>query len=99
MQAYGKATLVHIDERSGASLRFRADRSGIDHFNPGGERTRSIVFARNAAGRIVAVHDPAGLDAAGQAEAIGRPLGSNLLFQAHSPGIHEWRGTAQAVRE
>ncbi len=60
---YGKGSLKRITQRSGDTIDFSDDK--IEHFNPQGVKTRSIVFTRNAEGLINAIHDPENLDANG----------------------------------
>ena len=64
VETYGEAELRQITQRSGDRIEFNTDR--IDHFDATGANTKSIVFQRNAQGRISAIHDPIGLDANGQ---------------------------------
>ncbi len=63
VNVYGKGSLKRITQRSGDTIDFSDDK--IEHFNPQGVKTRSIVFTRNAEGLINAIHDPENLDANG----------------------------------
>jgi len=65
IQTWGKARLRRIQARNGVRLEVRADGSGIDRYNAAGEKTASVVFQRDAAGRISAVYARSALDANG----------------------------------
>ena len=65
VQAYGKASLRQITDGSGNRIVF--DHSGIQSYNAGGEKTKSIVFDRDSAhgNRIIAIYAPSSLNADG----------------------------------
>jgi YD repeat-containing protein len=62
IQTYGKATLTKVEDCAGNTTVFRENRTGIDSYNASGQKTKSVVFDRDTAGRIIAVYDPQGLD-------------------------------------
>ncbi|MBT4821692.1 MAG: hypothetical protein HON70_38650, partial [Lentisphaerae bacterium] len=67
VHAYGEGTLRRVEQRTGDVLLFKADGSGIDHLDPSGTRTRSVVFQRDDRERITAVFGPASQDGVGAA--------------------------------
>ncbi len=56
VHAYGQAKLKRITDRAGNRIEFSQDR--IDHFNPSNVLTKSVLFQRDAQGRITAIYDP-----------------------------------------
>lgn len=60
VQAYGKASLRQITDNNGNRIVF--DNSGIQSYNASNEKTKSIVFDRNAEGLISAIYAPSSLN-------------------------------------
>ena len=62
IQSYGKASLKQITDKNGNRLEFNDN--GIQSYNADGEKTKSIVFDRDAANgnRITAIYAPSSLN-------------------------------------
>ena len=62
IQSYGKASLKQITDNNGNRLEFNDN--GIQSYNADGEKTKSIVFDRDAANgnRIIAIYAPSSLN-------------------------------------
>ncbi|OGV70697.1 MAG: hypothetical protein A3K18_24040 [Lentisphaerae bacterium RIFOXYA12_64_32] len=101
VQAWGRPVLKSITDRAGNTVRLSRDAQGtlaaVEHYNATGVKTKSIVFQRNAQGRVIALHDPAGLDANGQPtgpaaytydyDAQGRLIKASKLTEKGGAGV------------
>jgi hypothetical protein len=85
IQTWGTPRLRRIELRNGSRLEFRADGSGIDHYTAQGVKDRSVVFERDARGRITGIYSGAALDA------DGNPAGPAVVTYEYDAQGNLWK--------
>ncbi|MEK6778318.1 MAG: hypothetical protein AABY80_01500, partial [Candidatus Deferrimicrobiota bacterium] len=101
---YTGGKLKRIEVPSGDRLEFEREADGllrIDHFNPAGDKTKSLFFTRDAQNRIVGVYEAANVDANGQPtgpasvsyeyDAAGNLVSVSQLTDASNPSDPSYR--------
>ena len=88
VHSYGEAMLTQISNLNSDRVEFV--RSGeeldrVDHYNAVGEKTKSLVFNRDAQGRIDAIYDPACLDT------NGNPVGPASMTYEYDAVGNLWK--------